>query len=87
MPPWAQDLFLEMRQVRELVLAGAAAPPLEILAAALVLALVISAFDNFAALIYAVLAAQARTLLDWAALTVIFLVYWLYRGVMRAIKG
>ena len=61
--------------------------PLEVAVATLVIALVVSVYDGNAALIYALVAAQISTLENWLALTVAFFVYWLYKGVARAVRG
>jgi len=61
--------------------------PLEVAVATLVIALVVSVYDGNAALIYALVAAQISTLENWLALTLSFFVYWLYKGVARAVRG
>jgi hypothetical protein len=60
---------------------------LEVAVATLVFALAVSVHDNFAALIYAVVAIQVPTLRNWMVLTVAFLVYYIYRAVGRAVRG
>jgi hypothetical protein len=60
---------------------------LEVAVATLVFALAVSVQDNFAALIYAVVASRVSTMRHWMVLTVAFLVYYLYRAVGRAVRG
>jgi hypothetical protein len=61
--------------------------PLEVAVATLVFALAVSVQDNFAALIYALVASRVSTLENWMVLTVAFLVYYVYRAVGRAVRG
>ena len=61
--------------------------PVDVAVATLVFALGVSVYDNFAALIYAVVATQVGTLSNWLTVTVAFLVYYIYRAVGRAVRG
>jgi hypothetical protein len=61
--------------------------PVDVAVPTLVFALAVSVYDNFAALIYAVVATQVSTLENWMVLTVAFLVYYIYRAVGRAVRG
>lgn len=61
--------------------------PLEVAVATLVFALAVSVYDNFAAVIYALVATQVSTLENWLVVTVAFLVYYVYRAVGRAVRG
>jgi hypothetical protein len=61
--------------------------PIEVAVATLVMALAVSIYDGHAALLYAVVATQISTLESWLVLTLSFFVYWLYKGVARAVRG
>ena len=55
----------------------------QVAVATLVFALAVAAYDDKVALIYAIVAAQVRTLDHWAILTVAFLPYFLYKAGYR----
>jgi hypothetical protein len=60
---------------------------LEVLFATLVFALAISAYDNWAALLYGVVVLNAGSLENWLILTLAFLTWYLVRGLARSVRG
>lgn len=60
---------------------------IQVLFATLIVGLVVSAYDNFPALIYVVVGIQAGSLRNWFVLTLAFLVFYLFRGVARGVRG
>ena len=59
---------------------------LEVVFATLIVALAISVYDNWAALIYAVVVINAGSLANWMILTLAFLVWYLVRGLARGLR-
>jgi hypothetical protein len=60
---------------------------LQVLFATLIMGLVVSSFDNFPALIYVVVCINAGSLANWLVLNLAFLVFYLFRGVARGVRG
>jgi len=61
--------------------------PIEVAVATLVFALAVSVYDANAAILYALVSTQINTLENWMTLTVAFFVYYLYKGVARAVRS
>ncbi len=60
---------------------------LEILVATLIFALMLSVFDDTAAIIYALILSQTVNLTDWMVATLAFLAYYVAKQVARAVRG
>lgn len=59
----------------------------EVLFATLIVAVVVSVDQPQVALLYAVVASQANDIQDWLVLTLALMIFGLYRGVARAVRG
>lgn len=60
---------------------------IEVLVATLVMGLVIASYNNFAGVIYVLVAIECGSLLNWLIVTVAFLCFYMFYSAVRAVTS